>query len=227
MELEAAAPAASEEGEPSSTRPATAGAHDLAAQATTFEADVEKFLDQALIAEFDQTPLNTLDSVIDARKERDEMHERVTSRAKELLEEDLVKERHARELRELEEVINTTAEPLPSDPAKAKEGSSGGPSSSSSSSAAPSKERAKRASPTESDADALTAAIKNAPFKLEGAGRSRNLKPFVHQKAEFMGESEARTNIEKLQTENELLRKCLQGQTKAGAFDSYFRKNAL
>ena len=70
-------------------------------------------MDEALIAEFRETPLHTLDDVLQERRERNERDERVRGRAKELLDEELEKRRQAKELRELEEAITASQAPAP------------------------------------------------------------------------------------------------------------------
>ena len=170
------------------------------------EADIEKFLDEALITDFRETPLHTMENVLEERRWRSEREERVSSRAKEFLAEEVAKERHARELRELEEAITTTKEPLE---ASCKEGGKG----------------SKAGAPSAEDAS-WSAAIASAPFKLEAAGRSRDMKPYMANLTDFVTEGESSRNIRELQAENELLRKCLGegGANEPKAFESYLRR---
>jgi hypothetical protein len=181
-------------------------ASDIASEAAVIEADIEKFLDEALITAFRETPLHTMENVLEERRWRSEREERVSSRAKEFLAEEVAKERHARELRELEEAITTTKEPLE---ASGKEGGKG----------------SKAGAPSAEDAS-WSAAIASAPFKLEAAGRSRDMKPYMANLTDFVTEGESSRNIRELQAENELLRKCLGegGANEPKAFESYLRR---
>ena len=169
--------------------------HALASEAAEFEASVNRFLDEALISDFQTTPLHTLDDVLDARREKEEQRLRVQARAKELMADEVAKDRHERELRDLAEAISVTNEPSPAVGA-----------------------RTGKRSPTEGEGEE---AVPAAPFKLEGAGRSRQLKPYMANTSEFTSEHEASRHIDGLQKENELLRKCLQGSRTPGAFDTY------
>ena len=80
-------------------------------EASALEAETEKFLDEALISDFQETPLTTLESVIEERQQANERRDRVQSRAKELLELEIAKEKHEKEVKDLEDAISATAQP--------------------------------------------------------------------------------------------------------------------
>lgn len=183
-------------------------------QAADIEASIEKFLDDALLTDFRETPLNTIDSVLESRRERREQLDRVHERTQELLREEQAKKRHAMELRELEDAINVTKQPEGGRPPShaQKEREKGGEGASA---AAPSSDLA---------ADSTTgAATLDLPFKLEGSGRSKKLNPYVANFSEFVAEGLATRNARDLRSENELLRKCLSDPRNPKAFDSYIR----
>ena len=71
-----------------------ASSSEFAAQATAHAAEVEKFLDQALIDDIQQTPLTTLEGVLESRREAEERSARLAARSKELLQEELEKDGH-------------------------------------------------------------------------------------------------------------------------------------
>ena len=166
------------------------------------EATVERFLDESLLDDFKSTPLHTLESVLEQRKEADERRTRISERAEQLMQEELAKERHEKEVRDLQAAITETAEPPPSRPTKAKGGGA-----------------ATAAAPAVAKAD--------NPFSIEasltGAGKSKNLKPYVYNHTEFVTATDANRHLQGLRQENEMLRRCLQEPRKPGAFDSYLR----
>ena len=90
--------------------------HAIASEAAELEAETEKFLDEALITDFQETPLTTMEDVLEERREAAESRDRVKQRAKELLEQEIAKEKHAREVKELEEAVGVAAQPLPAVP---------------------------------------------------------------------------------------------------------------
>jgi len=203
----------SEVADPPAAAPAASEPHDvhsIAAEAASIENEIEQFLDEALLSDFRETPLHTMENVLEERRERNDRVERVHARAKELLDEEVSKEKHVRELRELEEAITATNQPI----------SSGG-GSSNSKAGAPS-----AAAPAAEEA-AWSAAVATAPVKLEGAGRSKGLKPYMADLSEFVTEGESARNIKDLRAENELLRKCLSGSgenNRGAAFEQYLRR---
>ena len=189
-------------------------------QAAEIEASVEKFLDQVLIADFKETPLYTIEGVLEERRERDERQQRVHRRAKELFDEEMVKERHAKELRDLEEAITATKLP---------EGV-GRPGSQQQQDGDVSTRKERRtdatAPPSAAASDApLSSLTVSAPFKLSGAGRSSKLKPYVPDTSEFISEGEASRTIQQLRAESELLRKCFSDGRNPKAFEGFLRNS--
>lgn len=203
--------------------------HALASEAAEFEASVERFFDDALITDIKDTPLTTLDGVLEERREREERMDRVRGRAKELLEEELAKERHERELRELKDAISV-AQP---EDANASSTAGGAASSSSSVQQQSQPHQRRKATPggvgataesVASGARATAAApTTELPFELEGAGRSRELNPYVANFTDFVAEVEASRQARELRAESELLRQCLQGANarRSKAFEPY------
>jgi hypothetical protein len=59
--------------------------HDVARQGTELDAQIEKFFDDVLIDDIQQTPLITIEGVLQERRERDERQTRLRSRAQEML----------------------------------------------------------------------------------------------------------------------------------------------
>ena len=82
---------------------ADASSHAMASEASEIEASVERFLDESLIDEFKSTPLHTMEGVLEQRKEEEERRARIASRAEQLMQEELAKERHEKELKELKD----------------------------------------------------------------------------------------------------------------------------
>ena len=195
--------------------------HELAAMATRFEADVEKFLDDALIADVKSTALTTLDGVLEGRRERDERSERIQNRTKELLDEELAKQKHERELKDLEEAIAVTQQPVPGSAVggKRERRASAGPGAT----AAPATEAATSVLAVENDAT-----VPPAPFKLESETRKTNAQnPYVLNMTDFLSENVATRQARDLRTENELLRKCMSGDKRAPkAFETYLKRSA-
>ena len=198
--------------------------HALASQAAELEAEMEKFFDDALISDIKETPLTTVDGVLEDRNQAKEQRERVQRRAKEMLDEDLEKEKQAREVKDLEEAISVTkvSEPAVAAVTKKKDGK---------------KPAAAAAAPSSDDAAAAdakasaTAAAAELPFKLESLGvmRSREANPYVLNLTEFLPEQEATRQARDLKAENELLRKCLADAQKGkggNAFEGFLRRNA-
>ena len=194
--------------------PARDNAHDvhaLAAEAAARTAEVEKFFDDVLIDDFKATPLNTMEEVLGERKERDERASRLAARTKELMDEEIAKQKHEREVKELEEVAKelTATEAKDGKPGSKSGSRSGGAGSSSSSAAA---------------ADAEPAP---APFKLESAGRKKSEvnNPYVLNLTEFVPEQEATRAARDLRAENDVLRACLKDTKNPKAFESYLRRS--
>lgn len=178
-------------------------------------------MDEALIAEFRETPLHTLDDVLQERRERNERDERVRGRAKELLDEELEKRRQAKELRELEEAITASQAPAPDQTAAShkERGRPSAPAAAPASAPAADGEAAGELSAT-----TLAAAVATAPFELEGAGRSVGLRPYVANLTDFVAEGEASRVVRELRAESDLLRKCLaDGKDRPRAFDTYLK----
>ena len=180
--------------------------HTIASEAATIEANVEKFLDEALITSFQSTPLHTIEDVLEERRERSERQERLKNRAKELLQEELETQRHTQELRELEQAI---------DASKQTDGAHD---------ASKRRQHERPAADGEMEGDeALTEAVASAPFKLQGVGRSRNIKPYVANTSDFATEGECNRQISELRAESEMLRKCLSERSNPKAFEQYLR----
>ena len=59
--------------------------HELAREGNELDAQIEKFFDDVLIDDIQQTPLVTIEGVIRERHERDELHTRLRARAQEML----------------------------------------------------------------------------------------------------------------------------------------------
>ena len=132
----------------------------MAAEAAEMEASVERFLDEAMIEEFKATPLHTLEGVLEERKELEERRARIQSRSEQLMQEELANRRHEKEVQELQDAIKERgAEDAVA--AKAKPGATG-----------------RRAATPETDSVELAAALLGV--ELTGAGRSKNLKPYVY-----------------------------------------------
>jgi len=196
--------------------------HAIAAEAADLEAQTEQFFDHALITDFQETPLTTLDDVLEERREAAERRERVQSRAKELLDEEMSKRKHERELKDLEEAITATQQPAPAVTGAA---SSAGKREAQrrSAAAAPAAD-----APTAAEAEsAVASATSSLPFKLESAGTraNRDANPYVLNLTEFVSEGEATRQARELHAENELLRKCLGDAKRPGAFESYLRSS--
>lgn len=207
-QLKAAAERASAAAEPNSS-------HALASEAAENEAAVERFLDESLIDEFKSTPLHTLESVLEQRQEVEERRARLAARADELMKEELAKRRHDKELRELQDAITERA-------------AEDGPPVPAGRGAKPSKLEAARSLPSKGARSAGPPSAAAGPpsalqSKLEGAGRSKNLKPYVYNHTEFVGTADANRHLSGLKKENDLLRKCLQDSRKPGAFEQYLK----
>ena len=161
------------------------------------EATVERFLDESLIAEFKDTPLHTMEEVLAERKDAEERRQRLATRADELMQQELAKQRHEKDVLGLQEAI---AERAAEDSAAS---------------------RAKHA-PTSAKGGAPAPAASSSQ-KLVGAGRSKQLKPYVYNHTEFVTSADANRHARNLKGENELLRRCLQDPRKPGAFEEYLR----
>jgi len=186
-----------EEGE---IRPATSLKHDvhrLAQEANEIEASIERFLDEALITEMREAPLTTMEDVMEERRSRELSTARVHDRAKELLKEELSKAEHERDVEELERAVAASKQPA-SDASKA------------------------GAASEESETSRLHA---EAPVKLNGAGCSKGLKPYLADLTEFVPEGEASRKARTLREENDLLRKCLADAGNPRAFEGYLRNS--
>ena len=135
----------------------------MAAEAAEMEASVERFLDEAMIEEFKTTPLHTLEGVLEERKELEERRARIQSRSEQLMQEELANQRHEKEVQELQDAIKERgAEDAVA--AKAKPGPTG-----------------RRAAAPEPEAVVTLPGV-----ELTGAGRSKNLKPYVYNHTEFV-----------------------------------------
>ena len=201
--------------------------HALASEAAELEAETEKFLDEALITDIQDTPLTTLEDVIDERRDAKERRERVHQRAKEMLEQELAKQKHEREVKELEDAINVTQQPddvlAAGKAASKREGKKSVPTASA---AAPSAEPI--ASAEGSEEISVEEAAAALPFKLESTSlKNRDVNPYVLNLTEFLPEQEATRHARDLKAENEILRACLSGAgKKANAFESYLRRSS-
>ena len=137
--------------------------HAMAAEAAEMEASVERFLDEAMIEEFKTTPLHTLEGVLEERRELEERRARIRSRSEQLMQEELANQRHEKEVQELQDAIKERgAEDAVA--AKAKPGPTG-----------------RRAAAPEPEAVVTLPGV-----ELTGAGRSKNLKPYVYNHTEFV-----------------------------------------
>lgn len=86
--------------------------HEVAAQATAHEAVVERFLDESLISDMsDAMSSAAVDETLDNRREQQLRQKRLHDRAIELMQEELAKERHAKEVRELSDAVSASREP--------------------------------------------------------------------------------------------------------------------
>ena len=175
----------------------------LAAEAAEMEASVERFLDEAMIEEFKTTPLHTLEGVLEERKELEERRARIRSRSDQLMHEELAKQRHDREVQELQDAIKERGAEDAVAASKAKPGPTG-----------------RRAATPEPDS---AAAPSTMHAELAGAGRSKSLKPYVYNHTEFVSTADSNRHSSTLQAENEMLRRCLQDSRTPGAFESYLR----
>ena len=224
--------------------------HAIAEEANQIEASIEKFFDEALIGDFQQTPLHTLEGVLEERRERCERDERIRGRAQELLREELEKGRQAKELKELEDAISASQAPPPAAVAavtaaaaarggKERGGSGGGSreprgaasasaSAASAPAAAPAAAEVGGGAAADDDAappSTWAEAVATAPVKLEGAGKSHGLKPYVANLTDFVGEGEASRHVRELRAESELLRKCMgESRDKPNAFQEFLKR---
>ena len=192
--------------------------HAIASEAAELEAETEKFLDEALITDFQETPLTTMEDVLEERREAAESRDRVKQRAKELLEQEIAKEKHAREVKELEEAVGVAAQPLPAVPGVNDKGKG------------KSKASAPAGAPAAEEESADGASVSSLPFELESVGKMRAAEwnPYTLNLTEFMNSGEATRKARDLQAENELLKKCLQDSRtgRANAFEGYLKRGA-
>jgi len=184
--------------------------HALASEAAQLEAETEKFLDEALISSMRDAPLTTLDAVLSERQEAAERSVRVGNRAKELMEAEMAKARHEREVKELEEAISVTAPP-PSSAAGKKR-------------ASPPLANSPTPAPPLSESTEEAAAAAALPFELESAQRQPP-NPYILNLTEFVPEVEATRQARDLKKENEVLRACLQVGVRPNAFEGYLRRS--
>jgi hypothetical protein len=215
--------------------PDTHDVHALASVAAEFEASVEKFLDEALISDIRETPLITLDGVLDDRREREERLDRIRGRTKELMDEELAKEKHEREVRELEEAISTSSQPVPVPKQRERRPSrrDAAEAPATTAAAAPAAAPAAEGPPppaaaVAADGEEVAAVAASLPFKLESAGvaRSREQNPYVLNMTDFVPEVQATRSARDLKAENEVLRACLKGaRSDPKAFESYLRRS--
>lgn len=223
-------PAAEEAAAPAEEDVDTNDVHALAAVATKFEADVEKFLDDALIADVTSTPLTTLDDVLAERQDRQQREERLKSRRGEFLEEELAKQRHEREVKELEEAVAVTQQPMPGAPLPI--GANG--QRSRRASAGPGAEKGNAVAAAAAEVEAarreLEAVEANVapPFKLESASRKTDAQnPYVLNLTDFLPEVQSTRQARELRAENDILRKCLGDNARQPkAFEAYLKRNA-
>lgn len=147
------------------------------------------------------------------------------SRTKEMLQEELEKQKQAKELKALEEAISASQAPPPSRSAKERAGKSAGAPSDASDPSAEGGNGGDGSSSSGSgeDTSSWAAAVATAPVKLEGAGRSHNIKPYFANLTDFVAEGEACRQVRELQAESELLRKCLADSKQPRAFESYLK----
>ena len=206
--------------------------HALASEAADLEAQTEQFFDQVLITEINETPLTTLDGVLDERFEATQRRDRFHARHKELLAEELAKQKHEREVKDLEDAINTTNQPMPiNNKGNGKSKLASVSMIEKSVAAAPSDEKPKDGrspSPEEAAPSAAVAAIAaTLPFQLESlkGERARDANPYVLNLTEFVPETEATRQARELRAESDLLRKCLEGHnsSKPRAFEGYLK----
>ena len=196
----------------------------LLLEATARTAEVEKFLDDVLISDIQETPLSNIDDVIDDRRSRDERMQRIESRAKELLQEEMLKATHERDVKELEEAVATVNAPNPgeaaaSDPKASRSSKSTG---------------GKRGSPTDLSSSSSSSmgggsgdtVPPPAPFKLESANRKKSEQnPYVLNLTEFLPESDATRQARDLKAENDVLKACLANAKNPRAFDAYLKRS--
>lgn len=195
----------------------------LAAEANDLQASVERFLDEAMIEDMRQTPLTTVEEVLEERSARRERDQRVLARAAELRDEDAAKERHAAELRDLEEIVATSTPAEGGRPGSRQAGPA--EQRRQADAARKAEAAAARAGAEDVNDPSWAAAVATAPVKLEGAGRSKGLTPYVPDLSEFAPEPERNRQRERLEAENELLRKCLANGRDPKAFQSYLHAN--
>jgi len=115
--------------------------------------------------------------------------------------EELAKQKQDLELKELEAATAALREPTPT----TKEGGRG------------------EAGSSKADDDNLFKQAPALPFKLEGAGRSKDLKPYVANLTDFEPESHVKRQMDSLRAENEMLQRCLRDTKNPRAFEGYLR----
>ena len=140
--------------------------HALAAVAAEMEASVERFLDEAMIEEFKTTPLHTMEGVLEERKGLEERRARIQSRSEQLMQEELANQRHEKEVQELQDAIKERGAEDAVAASRAKPG--------------------RRVAAQELESAATLPGI-----ELTGAGRSKNLKPYVYNHTEFVSTADS------------------------------------
>ncbi|KAL1529851.1 hypothetical protein AB1Y20_000782 [Prymnesium parvum] len=174
--------------------------HDLARQGNELDAQIEQFLDEVLLDDIRQTPLITMENVLEERRARAERAKRIKDRTQEMLQEEMAKQKHDEELRELEAAAAALRDPKN----------------------APRAEMSVGAKAEENPFKQ----IPDLPFKLEGIGRSKDLKPYVANLTDFEPESHVKQQLGNLRSENELLQRCLRDSKRPGAFEAYLRSSS-
>lgn len=87
--------------------------HSIASRAAEFEATVERFLDEAIISDVSSAMSGAaVDETLEIRREQQSRMQRVHERATQLMEEHVAKNRHAQEVRELEEAVSISRRPV-------------------------------------------------------------------------------------------------------------------
>lgn len=194
--------------------------HAIAAEAADIEASIEKFIDDALISDFQSTPLTTMEDVLEARRDREEREMRLKERAAELLREEQAKQKHEKDVRDLETAISVTQQPPSISNEHAASCSAGSGSSRSSRSSG--KVAAQATPMAEAPVDSVVAGRLN---ELESVKRSAALaqNPYVADTTMFLPGIQASQQAQKLRADNELLRRCLGDKSNPRAFESFIR----
>lgn len=196
--------------------------HAIAAEAADIEASIEKFIDDALIADFQSTPLTTIEDVLEARHEKEQRENRLKDRAAELLKEEETKQKHEKDVRDLETAISVTQQQPSISNEHAVSSSAGSGSSRSSRSSG---KVAAQATPVEENP--IESVVSERLNKLESVKRSaaHAQNPYIADMTMFVPGIQASRQTQKLRADNELLRRCLTDKSNPRAFENFIRNS--